>query len=119
MRKKDQKAIYGMVIFGLVVLVLVVKAYLVPTELSYGDSGRKLALGINEKIQVTLPAGGTMGGWTIDRYDRQMLSLVEQTENSWTFSGTSAGQCDLIIVFRGVDENGERPSPFHLDVTIF
>ena len=108
-----------MAIFGLIVLALAVKAYLAPTELKYGDSGRKLALGINERILVTLPVGGSMGGWTIDRYDRQMLSLIEQTENSWTFSGAVAGQCDLSIVFRGVDEKGERPQPFYLDITIY
>ena len=119
MKKKDQKALFAMVIFGLIVLVLAVKAFLAPTELSYGDNGRKLALGINEKIQITLPAGGAMGGWTIDRYDRQMLTLIEQSENSWTFSGASAGHCDLIIVFRGVNEKGERPKPFHLEVTVF
>ena len=119
MGKKDTKILYGFLLFGLIILLLIVKAYLAPTELNYGDNGRKLALGINEKIQVTLPPGGGMGGWAIDRYDRQLLTLDEQTENTWTFSGQAAGQSDLIIVFRGVNEQGESPKPFYLDITVF
>ena len=119
MRKKDQKALFGVMILCLIVFGLLYSAYSSPTVLEYEDSGRDLSLGINQELIISLPPGGSLGGWTVERYDRQVLSLVEEGENSWRFLGSSLGRCELIIRFRGVDEEGERPRPFRLDITVF
>jgi len=105
-------------VLAVIALVLLVRGYTAPTELTEADNGGTFELSVGQRLSVTLPDGGTMGGWTVDRHDRQTVSVTQPSPSSFEFEAIAPGRSEVVVIFRGLAASGPRPGPFHVVVDV-